>query len=200
MKAVAFFDKRINSNIEGVINFQQMSLQSPLFMDIQLSGFKPNSIHAIHVHEFGNLTEGCKTLGPHFNPTKKKHGHSEQGHAGDLFNNFMTDKSGKINLQFSTKKLSIFPHSKVSIIGRSVVIHQFPDDYGLKGRKISEEFVLYRNMNFQQLLGICNQLGYTNQLPKPISMKECIDKLETESEETGNASTRIACSIVGINS
>lgn len=26
--------------------------------------------HGFHIHEYGNLKEGCKTAGAHFNPTK----------------------------------------------------------------------------------------------------------------------------------
>lgn len=37
-------------------------------------GLKPNSLHGFHIHEFGDLIEGCKTAGAHYNPHGKKHG------------------------------------------------------------------------------------------------------------------------------
>lgn len=194
MKAICVFDKISNNGIEGIITFNQNSVNSPLEMNIQLQGFKPYTVHAIHIHEFGDLTEGCKSLGGHFNPTNKNHGHSEKGHAGDLFNNFKTSKFGTLNILYSTNKLSIYPSNKC-IIGRSVVIHKFSDDYGLEGQKIGNKFVLYKDMNEDELSYICDVLGYT----EVNTIDEMKQKLITESRTTGNASTRIGCAIVGIS-
>lgn len=30
----------------------------------------PNSLHGIHVHELGDISEGSKSCGPHYNPEK----------------------------------------------------------------------------------------------------------------------------------
>lgn len=195
MKAIAFFDKKVNNGIYGSIFFEQKNKYSPLIMDIDIGGFDPLSTHAIHIHEFGDLTEGCKSLGGHFHVYGKNHGHSEKGHEGDLFNNFQTDRDGKFIATFTTRKLSIFTNSELSIIGRSVVIHKFPDDYGLQGQVLNNNFILYKDMSSEQLRYICNRLNY--KFDKRPDRFEMITKLINESLTTGNASTRIACSIIG---
>lgn len=182
MRAIAIFQ-----NGSGYIEFEQKTPTDLLTMNINLSGFKSYSTHAIHIHEFGDFSDGCKSLGGHFNPTNKRHSHSELGHAGDLFNNFVTDNNGQFIATFKTNKLSLYPN-KLCIIGRSVVIHKFPDDYG-----ITES---YHNMSAKQLLSICNKLGY--EFNKKITRNVLLDKLTIESQTTGNASTRIDCAIIGL--
>jgi len=196
MKAIALFDPRVNNGIRGLIQFDQAHSQYPVRITFQLSGFKPRSTHAIHIHEYGDLTEGCKSLGAHFNPTQRPHSHSEKGHAGDLFNNFQTDAQGNFYQQFSTDKISLFLNQR-NILGRSVVIHQFQDDLGLKGITDSRgELVLYEHMTDEQLFRHAHRLGYT--FNGQINRKRVLDKLVQESVTTGNASTRIACAIIAL--
>jgi Cu-Zn family superoxide dismutase len=53
-----------------------------------VKGLKAESMHGFHIHEFGDLTEGCKTAGGHFNPHKQTHGGpmADVRHVGDLGN------------------------------------------------------------------------------------------------------------------
>ena len=88
MKAIAFFDPRVNNGISGLIYFSQTSPRHPTEIFFSLKGFDPFAVHAVHIHEYGDLTEGCKSMGGHYNPTNTDHSHSGLGHVGDLFNNF----------------------------------------------------------------------------------------------------------------
>jgi Cu-Zn family superoxide dismutase len=193
MKAIVNLDPKINNNISGTILFYQLTTNHSVCIQFDLKGFIPYSTHAIHIHEFGDLSQGCISLGGHFNPTKKVHSHYELGHAGDLFNNFQADSKGEFKFNFKTNKLSLFQNSKC-ILGRSVVIHKFIDDYGLGGIFDSNGvFVAYRDMDLESLQKITKTLGY------PLgTRKSMIQKLESESITTGNASTRIACGIIGL--
>ena len=100
-----------------------------------LFNFSKNATHAIHIHEFGDLSDGCKSLGPHYNPANETHGSIDfpdrPRHAGDLINNFTTDMEGCFSYSYIDDKLSNIDFS--DIYGRSIVIHDGIDDLG-RGR------------------------------------------------------------------
>lgn len=198
MKAIAIL-KTDDGSYRGKIIFQQKRINLKIIFE--LSGFEPNQIHAVHIHEFGDITNGCHSLGGHFNPTKKLHFHSENGHAGDLFNNFLTDNKGTFNYTWETNKLSLNGNDISCILGRSIVIHKFPDDLGLRGQYIGnnfEIFKLYKDMNISELKMIYQKLGYHLGNNKKMTRESILEKLENESMTTGNASTRISYGIIGI--
>lgn len=56
------------------MSFSQDNAISQIKIACSLKGLNPNAKHGIHIHEFGDLTDGCVTAGPHFNPLNKNHG------------------------------------------------------------------------------------------------------------------------------
>lgn len=91
--------------------------------------------HGFHIHEYGNCEGGHEpnpfpNTGEHWNPDRQPHGN----HAGDfpvLFSNH-----GYARMSFFSDRFNI-----EDIIGKSVVIHESPDDYrtqpsGKSGMKI----------------------------------------------------------------
>ena len=71
--------------------------------------------------------------GGHFNPTNAEHGSraSLNSHAGD-FGNITASSDKHSTFHFSTPKISLF-EGELSVIGRSLVIHEDEDDLGKGG-------------------------------------------------------------------
>uniref|UniRef100_A0A6B2G1L5 Superoxide dismutase [Cu-Zn] n=1 Tax=Myxobolus squamalis TaxID=59785 RepID=A0A6B2G1L5_MYXSQ len=133
--AVAFinFDE-----VSGKISFSQRNPSSRIKLKGSLV-FKEHksSLHGFHIHEFGDLTNGCVSAGGHFNPYGLSHGSltSIIRHVGDL-GNVEVDSKGvaDINLKLP-RTLSLF--GDYSIIGRTIVVHENTDDLGRGGNKES---------------------------------------------------------------
>ncbi|TAQ89184.1 hypothetical protein B7494_g2470 [Chlorociboria aeruginascens] len=127
VKAVATV--RGDSNVKGTVTFEQASESSPTTITWDITGNDANAERGMHVHQFGDNTNGCTSAGPHFNPHGKTHGapSDEIRHVGDL-GNFKTDAqgNGKGSVEDNLIKL-IGPES---VIGRTVVVHSGTDDLG----------------------------------------------------------------------
>jgi len=117
------------SGVNGTVIFAQPSLGSPVTITGSIHGLAQNALRGLHVHQYGNLTEGCVSAGSHFNPDGNHHGGptDTDRHVGDL-GNIQSDGNGVANLNFSDQVISLNgPHS---IIGRAIVVHNGTDDLG----------------------------------------------------------------------
>lgn len=117
--------------IRGTVFFQDVPNGTMIYADISglpeyqpAMGTRPQvGPHGFHIHTMGNCTVGdpanpFQSSGEHWNPTGQPHGN----HAGDfpvLFSNH-----GRAWMVFFTDKFSVD-----QVIGKSIIIHQSPDDY-----------------------------------------------------------------------
>uniref|UniRef100_D3TN65 Extracellular superoxide dismutase [Cu-Zn] n=2 Tax=Glossina morsitans morsitans TaxID=37546 RepID=D3TN65_GLOMM len=116
------------TSIQGVVRFTAITNdQAGVVVDGVIDGLTPG-LHGMHVHEMGDVSGGCDTVGAHYNPRNSPHGapHDEpnQRHAGDL-GNIRADETGRATFRFVDSILEVW-----DVIGRSVVITQQPDDFG----------------------------------------------------------------------
>ncbi len=117
------------SNVTGTVGFTEGFGQVKIHVNI--NGLDKNAKHAIHIHEFGDCSGfDAAHAGEDFNPTNSVHGspfNDEPHHAGDL-GNLIADKKGRAEANFEIKGISI-NGSLNPIIGRSVIIHSYEDDF-----------------------------------------------------------------------
>ncbi|XP_043673369.1 superoxide dismutase [Cu-Zn]-like [Vespula pensylvanica] len=100
-----------------------------------ITGLSPG-IHGFHVHEKGDLREGCDSAGPHFNPYMVNHGapNDPLRHVGDL-GNIEVGPDGVAQINGMDHYLSLV--GVRGAIGRALVIHAKPDDFGRGGTEES---------------------------------------------------------------
>ncbi|KAK8440524.1 Superoxide dismutase [Cu-Zn] [Candidozyma auris] len=153
VKAVAVV--RGDSKVCGVVNFEQENENDPTTISWDISGNDPNALRGMHIHQFGDNTNGCTSAGPHFNPFSKTHGAPEDDnrHVGDL-GNITTDASGVA--KGTRKDLLVKLLGPNSVIGRSVVVHSGTDDLGKGG---NEESLKTGNAGTRPACGV---IGVTN--------------------------------------
>lgn len=130
VKAVAVL--RGDSNVKGVVSFEQSSASEPLSISWEIEGNDANAERGFHIHQFGDNTNGCTSAGPHFNPFGKTHSapEDETRHVGDL-GNIKTNGSGVAKGTKTDKLATLFGEN--SILGRTVVVHAGQDDLGKGG-------------------------------------------------------------------
>ena len=130
MKAIAVFPSKIN----GFVTFEEKG--EKVLVTVQLSGLKLNGLHGFHVHQAGDLSDGCESMCAHFNPFNKTHGcpGMSERHVGDL-GNLVSDIFGNANYTFYDNVIKL--NGIANIIGRGLIIHDEQDDCGNGGNKES---------------------------------------------------------------
>jgi Cu-Zn family superoxide dismutase len=130
-KAVCILLEDNNSGVSGVVHFSQASEDAPTSIEGEIKGLEAG-LHGFHVHEFGDLTQGCTSAGSHYNPFGKTHGgpSDEERHVGDL-GNVEVDSSGVAKFKMEDKFIKLL--GEYSVIGRAMVVHVGQDDLGKGG-------------------------------------------------------------------
>ena len=125
IKAVAVLE---HGDAKGIINFVQKPGKATIISGT-ISGLT-EGLHGFHIHEFGDLSDGCDSAGGHYNPHGVDHGDVDNGHIGDLGN---IEANSKGVAEFKIKSKTIQLQGATSIVGRAVVVHQDEDDLGKGG-------------------------------------------------------------------
>ncbi|KAG5668342.1 hypothetical protein PVAND_016285 [Polypedilum vanderplanki] len=119
---------------EGTCYFEQA--KGPVHITGEIKGLKPG-LHGFHIHEYGDITNGCMSAGQHFNPYNKQHGGTldDNRHVGDL-GNIKAEENGIAKIDITDRMISL--HGNSNIIGRTLVVHVNADDLGLGSNEQSK--------------------------------------------------------------
>ncbi len=142
------------AGVTGTVKFTQQEGKK-VRIQAELSGLTPG-LHGFHIHEWGNLTNGCMTAGPHYNPHGKTHAgpNNEIRHVGDL-GNIQAGEDGKATYDIEDHLINIYG-SVGNVIGRSVVVHAGVDDLGTGG---NEESLKTGNAGARVVCGVIGLSG-----------------------------------------
>jgi Cu/Zn superoxide dismutase len=222
--AVLNFNSNIHHNSKGIAYFYKVSSKTHLLLMLKDITLEYGLLKGLHIHECGDVTDGCNSACAHFNPNNSNHGSltSAIRHYGDLGNAHI-DSTG-----YCIMHLTDVPVEINDVVGRSLVLHEAEDDFGLgksryhmKREEISRTIMKYLDYNNREvcyhLMGghilLSKQLEdtigpmltdirrwnkNTNQLSKIVeaTMTFIKEKIK-ESRITGNSGSRIACGIIG---
>jgi Cu-Zn family superoxide dismutase len=127
---VAVLSPTEGNQAAGVVTFKSAG-KGKVEVKADISGLSPNSKHAIHVHQYGDLTsKDGKSAGDHYNPLGHQHALPDQKvrHAGD-FGNLEADANGTATMTLVVSNISLAGQLS-PIIGRGLVVHAKLDDGG----------------------------------------------------------------------
>ena len=130
VQSIARLEATKGSQVTGTVQFFPQP-DGSVRVQGRVEGLAPNSEHGFHVHEKGDCSSGDGlSAGGHFNPAQQAHGKfndSKAHHAGDL-PSLDTDPQGVATIDFVSKELKL-DRSGNGILGRSLIVHNDPDDY-----------------------------------------------------------------------
>ena len=114
--------------IKGELIFHQAQEEAPTSIDGQIKGLTPGK-HGLHLHLFGDFTEGFISAGGIFNPFGRNHGapDDEERMVGSL-GNIEADEDGTAHVNIEDRLVKLIgPHS---VIGRCMIVKSNEDDLG----------------------------------------------------------------------
>ena len=129
---IAQCDLGHSDKVKGTILFMQAPGTTTLIKGT-ITGLEPGE-HGFHIHEFGDMTKGCESMGGHYDPDGVDHGDLEKGHVGDL-GNITADDNGTASFSIEAKRVDLI--GERSVVGRGLVVHADQDDLGKGGDKES---------------------------------------------------------------
>jgi len=114
---------------KGVIRLTQVDAERCV-IEGTVDGLTPGE-HGLAIHETGDTSNGCASLGDHYNPRGTRHGSpvnsQEDRHVGDL-GNVVAGLDGRARFRLVDPLVKVW-----DVIGRSVVVASGADDLGLGG-------------------------------------------------------------------
>ncbi len=129
VQAVANFIPECNNGVRGKVVFLPMEDGNTEIIGL-IEHIKPGK-HGFHIHTYGDLSKGCDSACAHYNPHQGMHGAPTDKkllrHAGDL-GNITANANGKAFFRIIDPLVKL--SGPYSVIGRSLVIHEDPDDLG----------------------------------------------------------------------
>jgi len=122
--------------LNGTIHFVQQGSSAPVQVTGEVFGLSQGK-YGFHVHELGDMSNGCTSLAAHYNPYNMTHGapNDKIRHVGDL-GNIVADANGVALVNLTDSMISLY--GPMSILGRSVVVHSAVDDLGRGGSPLSK--------------------------------------------------------------
>ncbi|XP_043251152.1 superoxide dismutase [Cu-Zn], chloroplastic-like isoform X2 [Colletes gigas] len=115
-------------NVTGELTITQNESNGPVHIIGNVYGLT-EGLHGFHVHEKGDLRQGCTSAAAHFNPKKVSHGAPDSPirHVGDL-GNIQANANGVAVVDITDNVISLSGPN--SILGRAIVVHADEDDLG----------------------------------------------------------------------
>uniref|UniRef100_A0A1A9W8A6 superoxide dismutase n=1 Tax=Glossina brevipalpis TaxID=37001 RepID=A0A1A9W8A6_9MUSC len=103
--------KLTGEGIDGMIVFQPLPFSSNIRVILNATGLPPGR-HALHIHTYGDISDGCQSTGEQF--------------PNNFLGNVDAKEDGSISIAFISAFLNLFGFH--GIVGRSIVIHEKPID------------------------------------------------------------------------
>jgi len=123
-----------SETVKGSILFMQAP-GTPTLIKGTITGLQPGD-HGFHIHEFGDMSKGCESMGAHYNPDGVDHGDENEGHVGDL-GNITADDKGTASFSIRADRVDLI--GERSVVGRGIVVHADADDLGQGGDEESKK-------------------------------------------------------------
>lgn len=135
--AVCHFHANTSTPTPGLDNGYAFLTQTKNKTIIQLDLYNLSpGVKGFHIHQTGDLSQGCNSVGSHYNPGEQTHGglNVAYSHLGDL-GNITVDDAGRCRTTIFADNVML--SGPYSVVGRAMVIHSNADDLGLGGNEES---------------------------------------------------------------